>query len=219
MILRGICSLIAHLFLGAFENFGSQRGIAEKMLSIEGIKNWLLARVQISYPGEQQDKQQQRHFVTQNRQYTAEILAILVQSSSSNRNLLIASNAVDICLQLLAVYRKHDPEHDSDEEEYMENLFDCLTCLVEEASGKEKLVEAEGVELMQIMLREGKTSKKRALRVLNHALSGNGAGVCCEKFVEVALLRTVFAMFMKKVRLLFRSLRKIFKRKKTTNDD
>lgn len=200
--LRTNCFLTTHVFSGVFENLGSQTTIAEKMLSIEGIKDWLLARVQTSSPDKQQQNQQEQS-VTQNRQYSAEIVAILVQSSTLNRNRLIASNAVDICLQLLAVYRRHDPERDSDEEEYMENLFDCLTCLVEEASGKDKFLEAEGVELMQIMLRGGKISKKRALRVLNHTLSGDGAGSCCERFVEVALLRTVFSTFMKKVRLRF----------------
>ncbi|KMU78350.1 hypothetical protein CISG_06586 [Coccidioides immitis RMSCC 3703] len=31
---------------------------------------------------------------------------------------------------LLSVYRKRDPEKDSDEEEYVENLFDSLTCVI-----------------------------------------------------------------------------------------
>lgn len=106
---------------------------------------------------------------------------------------------IDTLLQLLSVYRKIDPEKDSDEEEYVENLFDSMTCLVDEDRGKEKFIEAEGIELAQIMLREGKLSKSRALRVLNHALGGKGGATACERLVEVAGLRTVFGMFMKKV--------------------
>lgn len=137
--------------------------------------------------------------VSQNKQYSAEMLAILLQSSSKNRLRFINLEGVDTLLQLLSVYRKIDPQNDSDEEEYFENLFDCLTCVVDEDEGKDKFIEAEGVELTQIMLREGTLSKPRALRVLNHALGGRGGLRACEKFVEVGLLRTVFGMFMKKV--------------------
>lgn len=137
--------------------------------------------------------------VSQNKQYSAEILAILLQSSSKNRLRFISLEGVDTLLQLLSVYRKLDPQKDSDEEEYFENLFDCLTCVVDEDEGKDKFIEAEGIELAQIMLREGTLSKPRALRVLNHALGGRGGLRACEKFVEAGLLRTAFGMFMKKV--------------------
>lgn len=139
--------------------------------------------------------------VTQNKQYAAEILAILLQSSPKNRERLVDLEGIDTLLRLLSVYRKRDPEKDSDEEEYVENLFDALTCVVDETTAKEKFIEAEGVELAQIMLREGKMSKSRALRVLNHALSGKSGLGTCERFVEAGLLRTTFSMFMKKVRL------------------
>lgn len=102
-------------------------------------------------------------------------------------------------LQILSAYRKRDPPKDSDEEEYVENVFDCLTCLAEQAEGKEKFVEAEGVELCLIMLREGRMSKPRALRLLDHALSGQDAVIACERLVESAGLKTIFGMFMKNV--------------------
>jgi beta-catenin-like protein 1 len=56
---------------------------------------------------------------------------------------------VDNLLQLLSVYRKRDPERDSDEEEYVKNLFDCLTCIVDEDEGKDRFIEGEGIELAQ----------------------------------------------------------------------
>lgn len=147
---------------------------------------WLLSRIQkIESP------------VSQNKQYSAEILAILQQSSLANRDSLAEMDGVDILLQLLSTYRKRDPAKDTEEEEFVENLFDCLTCVVENDVGKTKFVEAEGVELCLIMLREGKFSKTRALRVLDHATGGANGVVACEKVVEAAGLKTIFATFMK----------------------
>jgi beta-catenin-like protein 1 len=137
--------------------------------------------------------------LTQNKQYAAEILAILLQSSSQNLLRFIKTDGIDLLLQLLSAYRKRDPAKDSEEEEYVENLFDALTCTVDEDEGKERFIEGEGVELCLIMLREGKMSKSRALRVLDHALGGQSGGASCERFVEAAGLKTVFGMFMKKV--------------------
>jgi beta-catenin-like protein 1 len=136
--------------------------------------------------------------VSQNRQYAAEILAILVQNSAKNRRKLASLDAADIMLQLVAPYRKRDPEKGGEEEEYVENLFDALTCLVDEPEGKTKFVEAEGVELCLIMLKEGKLSKTASLRLLDHAAGGtSGVGVC-QKIVEAGGLKNVFTLFMKK---------------------
>lgn len=175
--------------IDVLENLASQSSIAEKIGEDANTIPWLLSRIQ-----------QKETPVGQNKQYSAEILAILLQSSSKNRNRFASLDGVDILLQLLSAYRKRDPEKDSDEEEYVENLFDCLTCVVDEEDGKAKFLEAEGVELAQIMLREGKLSKQRALRTLDHALSGRTGAAACDRLVEAAGLRTVFGMFMKKVR-------------------
>ena len=87
----------------------------------------------------------------------------------------------------------------SEEEEYVENVFDCVTCCLDEQEGKTKFLEAEGVELCLIMLKEGKMSRPRALRLLDHALGGPHGAACCEKLVEAAGLKVIFSMFMKKV--------------------
>lgn len=178
----------ADTYSDIFENLASQASIAEKIGQDAGVMPWLLARIQ-----------QKETPVSQNKQYAAEILAILLQSSTQNRKKFAKLDGVDVLLRLLSAYRRRDPEKDSDEEEYVENLFDCLTCVVDEDEGKDKFVEAEGVELAQIMLREGKLSKQRALRALDHALAGQGGGAACERLVEIAGLRTVFGMFMRKV--------------------
>lgn len=173
--------------LGVVENLCSNPGTAEKIGLDEGLVKWLLQRIQ-----------RKERPITQNKQYAAEILAILVQSSPANRRGLAARDAVDVMLQLVASYRKLDPEK-GQEEEYMENLFEALTSIVDEPEGKTKFVEAEGVELCLIMLKEGKRSKAAALRLLDHAVGGasGGAGVC-QKLVDAGGLKTVFTMFMKK---------------------
>lgn len=172
--------------LAILENLASQPALSEKLVQNSPVLKWLLTRLQkLESP------------VTQNKQYTAEVLAILLQSSNSNRASVISIDGVDLLLQLLSAYRKKDPLKDSDEEELVENLFNCLTCLVDDTEGKHAFVKAEGVELCLIMLREGNWSKPRALRLLDHALGGQTAAEVCEKFVDSAGLKPLFGMYMK----------------------
>lgn len=175
--------------LSVIENLASNPSTTEVLGKEDSLLKWLLQRIQ-----------KKESPVSQNKQYAAEDLAILVQTSVPNRLALINLDAIDTTLQLLAAYRKRDPPKDSEEEEFAENLFDCLSCLVDEPTGKEKFVEAEGIELCLIMLRDSKFAKPRALRLLDHALSGppSGAAPVCEKLVEAAGLKTIFSMFMKK---------------------
>jgi len=177
--------------IGVFENLSSQASVAEKVGGTSKVFPWLRDRIQ-----------KKESPLGQNKQYSAEILAILLQSSPKNRVKFTEIDGIDILLQLLSAYRKRDPVKDSEEEEYVENLFDSLTCLVDEETGKEKFVESEGIELCQIMLREGSMSKPRALRVLDHATGGAAGTLVCEKFVDAAGLKTIFGMFMKKVRFV-----------------
>lgn len=173
---------------GVFENLASQQSLADLIVTTTPILPWLLSRIQA-----------RESPISQNKQYAAELLAILLQSSQANRAALVALNGVDILLQLLSPYRKRDPVKGGDEEEFVENIFDCATCIVDEVAGKEKFVDAEGVELAIIMLREGKMSKSRALRLLDHAVGGQMGGGVCARIVDAAGLKTVFGMFMKKL--------------------
>ncbi|KAI4249631.1 MAG: hypothetical protein L6R40_000420 [Gallowayella cf. fulva] len=173
--------------LGVIENLSSRTAIAETLGKDTSFIPWLLKRIQQKEP-----------VVSQNKQYSAEILAILLQSSSSNRKRFIDIDGIDIMLQLLSPYRKRDPAKGTEEEEFVENLFDSVTCCLDESNGKTKFLEAEGIELCLIMLREGKMSKPRALRLLDHALGGPEGGACCQKLVEAAGLKAVFSSFMKK---------------------
>lgn len=172
------------------ENLSSSAPIAERIGKETAIIDWLLSRIQ-----------KPKSFVDQNKQYAAEVLTILLQSSGANRARFAALDGVDSLLQLLSPYRKKDPVKGTEEEEFVENLFDCLTCCLDDREGKENFLAAEGTELCLIMLREGKMSRPRALRLLDHALGGPDGAACCEQLVEAAGLKVTFNMFMKKVKL------------------
>lgn len=170
------------------ENLASRASIADTLGKETSIIEWLLSRIYRPEP-----------IVSQNMQYAAEVLAVLLQSSVTNRTQLVQWTGVDRILQRLSTWRKRDPLKGTEEEEYVENLFDCITCCVDDRIGKEQFLEAEGVELCLIMLKDGKMSKPRALRILDHALGGQDGATCCEKLVEAAGLKIIFNMLMKKV--------------------
>ncbi|KAK1065019.1 hypothetical protein LTR74_008295 [Friedmanniomyces endolithicus] len=157
--------------LAVLESLGGQQAIAEN-IGKEKVLTWLCKRL------EKPEKKPVR--------------------TSIRKRLATDVDGVDLILQLLAAYRKRDPVNDSTEEEYAENLFDALACVVDEADGKSKFVDAEGVELALIMLKEGSFSKLRALRLLDHACGGRSGQAVCEKLVEAAGLKTIFSMYAKK---------------------
>ncbi|KAH8601689.1 Catenin-beta-like protein [Bisporella sp. PMI_857] len=173
--------------LSVLENLASRASIAEKIGQDTTVLKWLLERIS--------KKESQ---VGQNKQYAAEVLAILLQSSTTNRRKFCNLDGVDLLLQILAAYRKRDPVKGTEEEEFVENVFDCLTCLVDEPEGKSKFIEAEGVELGLIMIKEGNKSRSRAIRLIDHAVGGQLGASVCEQLVEAAGLKVVFGMFMKK---------------------
>jgi len=171
--------------LAVLEGLASQVSVAEKA-GDDTVLKYLLKTIQTKEDS-----------VSQNKQYAAEVLQVLLQISDVVQKRLLKLDGMDILLQLVASYRKRDPKRDSIEEEYAENLFDALTCMVENEDGKHKFVQGEGMELMLIMLKEGKFSKPRALKVIDHATGGKGQEVC-EQLVEAAGLKTIFGAFMKK---------------------
>lgn len=172
--------------LGIIENLCSRPATAARIGQEGGLLEWLLQRIRRREPS-----------VSQNKQYAAEVLAILCQSTPETRRRIVAHDAVDGMLQLIAPYRKLDPDKSGEEEEYMENVFEALTCLVDEAEGKAKFVEAEGVELCLIMFKEGKKSKAPALRLVDHAATGSSGADVCARLVAAGGLKALFTLFAK----------------------
>ncbi|PKI54441.1 beta-catenin-like protein 1 [Punica granatum] len=139
-----------------------------------------------------------------NKQYASEILAILLQNSTANQKKLGQMNGVDVVLQAVALYKSKDPKT-SDEEEMLENLFDCLCCLLMPLENKERFVKAEGVELMIIIMKQKKSAYGSAVRALDFAMTKYPPA--CERFVDVLGLKTAFAAFMGKIPLNKRNKR------------
>ncbi|GMH11286.1 hypothetical protein Nepgr_013127 [Nepenthes gracilis] len=147
------------------------------------LMRWLLGKIKV------------REF-DGNKQYASEILAILLQNSSANQKRLGQMNGVDVVLQAVAMYKSKDPKS-SDEEEMLENLFDCLCCLLMPLENKERFVKAEGVELMIIIIKQKKSAYGSAIRALDFAMTKYPPA--CERFVDVLGLKTAFAAFMGKI--------------------
>ncbi|KAJ1346628.1 hypothetical protein KIN20_001493 [Parelaphostrongylus tenuis] len=135
------------------------------------------------------------------------------QKGTFDANKMYASekvDGIDMLLRALAAYKRHDPET-LDEREHMENLFDALCAALMLPANREKFLDGEGLQLMNLMLRERKQSRESALKVLDHATTGAEGKDNCNKFVEILGLRTLFPLFM-------RTPSKV-KRKDTTPDE
>lgn len=157
--------------------------VAEMVCERTKIMRWLLGKIKV------------REFEGI-KQYSSEILAILLQNSTANQKKLGQLNGVDVMLQAVAMYKSRDPKT-QDEEEMVENLFDCLCCLLMPLENKEKFVKAEGVELMIIIMNQKKLCYGSAIRALDFAMTNYPPA--CERFVDVMGLKTAFPAFMGKV--------------------
>ncbi|RMZ75447.1 hypothetical protein DV737_g5293, partial [Chaetothyriales sp. CBS 132003] len=159
--------------LSAIENLLSEPATHDAVASNVALQHWLVARIKRPDAGA-------RGQVGQNRVYAAEILAILVHRSGHSRHGLAAhTDAVDSILQILAPYRNSEPEErNSDEAEFVQNLFDALACLVQDDLGARQFIDGEGIELCLLMLRrrhkgKGSISHSRAVQVLDHAMAAS----------------------------------------------
>ncbi|KAG2013629.1 hypothetical protein CC2G_010514 [Coprinopsis cinerea AmutBmut pab1-1] len=171
--------------LGVFENIlGFNPDLATTLVEKTKLLPWLLNRIQ----GKTHDE---------NRGYSAEILSILLQNSTPNRLAFGREDGVETVLKLLSHYRRREPA-DADETEYMENLFVTLCSALAEPSIKQLFLEAEGHDLMVLMMKEKLQSRSRAIKALDHAMSGPRGVHVCNAFVDALGLKTLFAAFMGK---------------------
>lgn len=161
--------------------------VAEMVCERTKLMRWLLGKIKV------------REF-DGIKQYSSEILAILLQNSTANQKKLGQLNGVDVMLQAVAMYKSRDPKT-QDEEEMVENLFDCLCCLLMPLENKEKFVKAEGVELMIIIMNQKKLCYGSAIRALDFAMTNYPPA--CERFVDVMGLKTAFPAFMGKASAAF----------------
>lgn len=173
-----------HNIFGIVENLTELRPELAVDIAEQGMMAFLLKRLKVK----QYDA---------NKLYCSEILSILLQSTNENRILLGALDGIDILLQQLAVYKKHDPTDGDEETEYMENIFNCLCSSLLAKENRSNFLKGEGLQLMNLMLREKKLSRNSALKVLDYACSGIDGKENCQKLIEILGLRTIFPLFMK----------------------
>ncbi|GFQ05415.1 beta-catenin-like protein 1 [Phtheirospermum japonicum] len=169
--------------------------VSELICEKTKLLKWLQARIKI------------REFDS-NKQYASEILAILLQNSVPNQKRFGQMNGVDTLLQAVAMYKSKDPKT-GDEEEMVENLFDCLCCLLMPLENKERFVKSEGVELMIIVMNQKKSCYGSAIRALDFAMTNYPPA--CERFIDVMGLKTAFPAFMGKIPLSKKNKKKLYK--------
>lgn len=142
-----------------------------------------------------------------NKLYASEIMAILLQTSQSNQKLMASIDGIDMLLQAMAPYKKREPKTE-EEIEVVENLFNAMSACLLLPRNQTLFLQAEGIELMIIMLKSKHYAGRCALRVLDHAL--NRQPEACERFVEMLGLKTLFPCLVK---------RGVLKKSKKKDDD
>ncbi|MFH4977245.1 hypothetical protein AB6A40_003954 [Gnathostoma spinigerum] len=174
-----------HSALSIVENMLDFRPEYSEHCVNQGLFSWLLRRAT------------QRTSLDANKMFASELLAQLLQSTETARKKLTEKvDGIDLLLRALATYKKHDPGS-LDEREHMENLFDGLCAALMYTPNRQKFLDGEGLQLMNLMLRERKQSRESALKVLDYATNGQEGKANCAKFVDIYGLRTLFPLFMR----------------------
>jgi len=132
-----------------------------------------------------------------NKLYASQLLSVVLQTSEAAKAKLVEKkDGIDFLLRALASYKRHDPES-PDEVEHMENLFDALCAALLRKENRLVFLKDEGNELMYLMLKEKKSSREGALRVLSYVTAVPDGAENCNHFVEMLGLRVIFPLFMK----------------------
>jgi beta-catenin-like protein 1 len=127
-----------HNTLNIFENLTEILPEMCEEIASQGLISWILKRMKAKLPFDA------------NKLYCSEMLSILLQNTNENRILLGTSDGIDILLQQLANYKRQDPST-SEEQEFMENLFNCLCSSLMAKQNREMFLKGEGLQLMNLM--------------------------------------------------------------------
>ncbi|CAE7216175.1 Ctnnbl1 [Symbiodinium sp. CCMP2456] len=155
----------------------------KQFLEIPNFLPWLIKRVRT------------QGAMDYNKVYASEILGIVLQNSEPARNSMVKLEGVDKLLRGIAAYRKRDPA-DSEESEYVQNMFDCLCSLMLLKANQLAFGRLQGLELMIRMMKERVFASNLALKLADHALRHCPEN--CQVFVEKLGLKVLFAIFMKR---------------------
>ncbi|CAD5110989.1 DgyrCDS340 [Dimorphilus gyrociliatus] len=172
-----------HNSLGIIENIIDVQPELTVTIAKQGILAWILKRLKLKA-------------FEANKLYCSEILSILLQNQTEVQKMLGEADGIDILLQQLATYKRNEPSS-NEEIEYMENIFNCVCSILSLNENRVRFVKGEGIQLMILMLKEKHASRNCAIKVLNHACSGDDGGPCCSKLIESLGLRAIFPLFMR----------------------
>ncbi|PWN32567.1 DUF1716-domain-containing protein [Meira miltonrushii] len=169
--------------LGLMENLISLRAsLADELFGSTFLK-WILAKIS---PKTTYD---------QNKGYAAELLCILLQAGQSSEQRAIKfgkEGGIDQLLNALAPLRKTLSIGD-EVREFYENLFDALCVALTATPNKKAFHDAEGVELMCLIMKASKGFVRlRCVKLINHATSGPRGSKNCTRFVECQGLKVLF---------------------------
>ena len=174
-----------HNTFAVIENVLESKPDAYKNFTGEGILSWIFKRLKSKIP------------FNANKLYVSEVLSILLQNDDEKLKKQVGEmDGIDAILGQLAAFKRHDPSN-LEEVEFMENMFNCLCACLLLSSNKERFLQGEGMQLMNLMLREKKISRNSALKVMDYAMQGAEGASNCAKFVEIYGLRTLFPLFMR----------------------
>lgn len=104
-----------------------------------------------------------------NRIYSLELLAICLQTSSNWRHTFGNANNIEKLLKLIAQFRKLDPDS-TEENEIMENSFQCLCNLMLCPPAQQLFGSTQGLDLIIRILHERKKSYRSAITLLDYCL-------------------------------------------------
>lgn len=119
-----------HDSLAIIENLTEMREEVCSEAAEQGILAWILKRLKQKMPFDA------------NKLYCSEILSILIQTNNDNRLMLGTLDGIDVLLQQLAVYKRHDPSS-SEEQEFMENLFNCMCSALMAKENRERFLKGK----------------------------------------------------------------------------
>mmetsp|Transcript_482 Transcript_482/g.1671 ORF Transcript_482/g.1671 Transcript_482/m.1671 type:complete len:474 (-) Transcript_482:191-1612(-) len=133
------------------------------------------------------------HGFTSSKQYSAEILAMIAQNDPSSQKLIFDNKGVELLLEAVGRTRKEDAKSE-DEREMIYDLYNViLSCLFVE-DNKKLFFDAEGLELMMILIKKRKWLRVSSLKLMDYAISEQERG--CKHLVDIGGLGLVFAILM-----------------------
>lgn len=146
-----------------------------------------------------------------NRLFAAELISTIFQISSNylKDSLEVKTfweSAINECVIIESIlvsispYRFRDPI-DSDEQEYLFNLFDCLGVLLLNSMDARKSFcseKCEGIELFIIFLKELNIARIKSIQIIDYLLANNDDSFICEQFINSGGLKVISPIFMGK---------------------